>query len=492
MRLLKYRHAYRSAGTFRGWLYSLARHAAFDHLERRGAERARRVEHRHEAEDGAEVDFLESFPTAEPSAHESLERNQEAALLRRALDELPAEKRAVLVMSRYRDLRYEEIAEILGTSVGAIKVPRAPRAQGSAAALSGARRRGRRDESVHRERRAVGRTDRIRHRGLRGWQPGGRRARRDFDVHLETCASCRAELDEAREGWEELAALESVAIDDVAGRRMRRRFATWLASEERASAPTHAPARPNSSSTHRSVARASRLWPAVWRRPWSPGCGSERGSSARAPKPGRCATKWAPCARWSRCRCCASPPPVSASRACATGRRRPANTAAAIWSARCSRWCEEDRNTNVRLAAVDALLALAGAAGGRRRHRRSALRRVLGDRFASRPGGDRRRPARPAGSRGRGTAALPRSDSSATIWIRRCRSSCGENSDPRHEETRHGMASAACGGGSAGSDLEPSGRLPRWRDRWLGPDSPRGGMTGNGWLTTASGKSATR
>jgi RNA polymerase sigma factor (sigma-70 family) len=122
VRLLKYRHAYRSAGTFRGWLYSLARHAAFDLLERRGVERARQAENRPAGADGSELDLLDRLPDLAPSAQDGMVRDQEAALLRRALDELPAEKRAVLVLSRYRELRYEEIAEMLGTSVGAIKV----------------------------------------------------------------------------------------------------------------------------------------------------------------------------------------------------------------------------------------------------------------------------------------------------------------------------------------------------------------------------------
>ena len=50
------------------------------------------------------------------------QKNQEAAMLRRALAALPREKREVLIMSRYMDLKYEEIATALNCEVGAVKV----------------------------------------------------------------------------------------------------------------------------------------------------------------------------------------------------------------------------------------------------------------------------------------------------------------------------------------------------------------------------------
>jgi RNA polymerase sigma-70 factor (ECF subfamily) len=45
-------------------------------------------------------------------ADRQVERKQDSALLRRALAALPREKREVLVMSRYLDLKYEEIASV--------------------------------------------------------------------------------------------------------------------------------------------------------------------------------------------------------------------------------------------------------------------------------------------------------------------------------------------------------------------------------------------
>jgi RNA polymerase sigma-70 factor (ECF subfamily) len=53
---------------------------------------------------------------------ENLKRKQEITLLKRAMSLLPLEKRELLVLSRYQNLKYEEIASILGCDVGAVKV----------------------------------------------------------------------------------------------------------------------------------------------------------------------------------------------------------------------------------------------------------------------------------------------------------------------------------------------------------------------------------
>jgi RNA polymerase sigma-70 factor (ECF subfamily) len=50
-----------------------------------------------------------------------LQRGQEAAVVRRAIDKLPPKQRATLVLRVYEDRSHEEIAAILGGTVGAAK-----------------------------------------------------------------------------------------------------------------------------------------------------------------------------------------------------------------------------------------------------------------------------------------------------------------------------------------------------------------------------------
>ena len=108
-RILKYRHTYQPGAGFRPWLYSVGRNVWADYL----------VKHKPEVampEDAAELSGKET------PQDRALQKKQEAVLLRRALATLPHDKREVLVLSRYQDMKYEEIAGILNCEVGAVKV----------------------------------------------------------------------------------------------------------------------------------------------------------------------------------------------------------------------------------------------------------------------------------------------------------------------------------------------------------------------------------
>jgi RNA polymerase sigma-70 factor (ECF subfamily) len=104
-RILKYRHTYRPGTPFRTWLYHIARNARLDRLKKQAAEK--KLE--------AETPVSDQLPV-------TLERKQEAALLHRALMRLPDEKREVLILSRFQELSYQEIAQLLQCEVGAVKV----------------------------------------------------------------------------------------------------------------------------------------------------------------------------------------------------------------------------------------------------------------------------------------------------------------------------------------------------------------------------------
>lgn len=109
VRMLKYRRTFRSEGDFTPWMFRLARNAAADQFERGAREAPAADEPVESASD-------------EPLAPEELERAESARRLRAALLRLPVQKREVLVLSRFGDLRYEQIAALLGVSEGAVKV----------------------------------------------------------------------------------------------------------------------------------------------------------------------------------------------------------------------------------------------------------------------------------------------------------------------------------------------------------------------------------
>jgi RNA polymerase sigma-70 factor (ECF subfamily) len=105
-RMLKYRQTYRPERAFTAWMYQIARNANTDNL-RKGK---------------FEVDLGDQEFPVMSIVDENLRRKQEISLLKRALGKLPLDKRELLVLSRFQNLKYEEIASILGCDVGAVKV----------------------------------------------------------------------------------------------------------------------------------------------------------------------------------------------------------------------------------------------------------------------------------------------------------------------------------------------------------------------------------
>ncbi|MCB2376817.1 RNA polymerase sigma factor [Hymenobacter sp. BT635] len=110
-RMLKYRHTYTGEGEFRTWMYHLARNVLADHIKK----------NRHSTHHADVADFAEKIGGGS-QADEGLQREQEVATLHRALGRLSAENREVLILSRFQELKYEEIARVLNTTEGAVKV----------------------------------------------------------------------------------------------------------------------------------------------------------------------------------------------------------------------------------------------------------------------------------------------------------------------------------------------------------------------------------
>jgi len=108
-RILKYRAGYQGESRFVVWMYQIARNAHVDFLRKRKPEVP--LDERAEA-----------TPGREPLPEDRFEADQEAALVRRALDRLPERKREILLLFRYQDLKLREIAELLGCQVGTVKV----------------------------------------------------------------------------------------------------------------------------------------------------------------------------------------------------------------------------------------------------------------------------------------------------------------------------------------------------------------------------------
>jgi RNA polymerase sigma-70 factor (ECF subfamily) len=104
LRILKYRKSYQPGTHFRAWIYQIARNARIDHFRKFPREAAFEPE---------------MLPPVFPA--DSAQEEQEVHRLQRALQQLPEEKREILLLSRFQELKYEEIANLLGCELNTVK-----------------------------------------------------------------------------------------------------------------------------------------------------------------------------------------------------------------------------------------------------------------------------------------------------------------------------------------------------------------------------------
>ncbi len=119
IRILKYRATYQGESKFVVWMFKIARNAHIDHLRKRKTRRR------------------STTSSAEPpSRHprpEDRSRPRRKPPCRRALARAaPRRNREILVLSRFQDLKYREIADLLDCPVGTVKARSTGRSRNSA------------------------------------------------------------------------------------------------------------------------------------------------------------------------------------------------------------------------------------------------------------------------------------------------------------------------------------------------------------------------
>lgn len=104
MRILKYKHSYTEESTFVTWMFQIARNLNHD---------AYRASKQKEMVD---LDGISFKMTNTVTIDHEIEKSESHALLHRALDQLPYEKKEILVLSKFKELKYKEIGEMIGCS----------------------------------------------------------------------------------------------------------------------------------------------------------------------------------------------------------------------------------------------------------------------------------------------------------------------------------------------------------------------------------------
>lgn len=111
VRMLKYKHTFTGEGSFAAWMFRTARNVNYDHYRK-----SKKSGQQHD------LSSLEFKLTDEEDMNVKMDHNDSVNQLKRAMLQLPVEKREILMLSKYKGLKFSEIGDILGCSEGAAKV----------------------------------------------------------------------------------------------------------------------------------------------------------------------------------------------------------------------------------------------------------------------------------------------------------------------------------------------------------------------------------
>jgi len=118
LRMYRARKSYQPRAKFSTWLFRIATNVALNAL------RDGRMRHQREISmEGGETaqPLAEALPDGMATAEQWLLRAERHAEIRRAVEELPEKQRLAVLLHKYQELDYTEIAEILDCSESALK-----------------------------------------------------------------------------------------------------------------------------------------------------------------------------------------------------------------------------------------------------------------------------------------------------------------------------------------------------------------------------------
>lgn len=108
-RILSYRTSYQEGASFRTWIYQMARNVHIDHYHKN-----KFLISDYKSADEIGIDASDAL--------EEMEKKEKQFALYEALDQLDQDQKEIIELSRFQGLKYQEISEITGNSVTAIKV----------------------------------------------------------------------------------------------------------------------------------------------------------------------------------------------------------------------------------------------------------------------------------------------------------------------------------------------------------------------------------
>ena len=119
LRVFKSASRYKPTASFKSWLYTIATNLCRNEIRNRSRRNTCSFEEL--VKEGEDVYHTEIMRDTRYLPDVLLEKKEQRQIIRKTLAQLPDNQRIALTLVTYQDLRYEEVAEILGCSVGAVK-----------------------------------------------------------------------------------------------------------------------------------------------------------------------------------------------------------------------------------------------------------------------------------------------------------------------------------------------------------------------------------
>jgi RNA polymerase sigma factor (sigma-70 family) len=109
LRMIRYRSSYREGARFQSWIYQIARNVFSDHYR----------EHKGKHSNFVDVEKIRDHL---PEDEDRELQEEKELLLQRSMARLTEDQRELLILTRFQHMKYEEVAELMDTTVANIKV----------------------------------------------------------------------------------------------------------------------------------------------------------------------------------------------------------------------------------------------------------------------------------------------------------------------------------------------------------------------------------
>ena len=116
LRVYRARESYEPTAKFTTWLFRIANHLALNWIRDGKHERSQT---RIDGDSGEGTSF--QLPDRRPTTEEAMLREARLAEVRRAIQGLPGKQRSAVLMHKYREMEYTQIAQVLECSESAVK-----------------------------------------------------------------------------------------------------------------------------------------------------------------------------------------------------------------------------------------------------------------------------------------------------------------------------------------------------------------------------------